>query len=78
MILTTGFSPPFPNAITVRNYQGAIICVLTYRRYANMPVWNFFVFNQVPRRYVELLLSSMYLHFAGTIGPYQALEGICT
>jgi hypothetical protein len=34
--------------------QGAIICVLTYRRYANITVWYFFVFSHVaiPRRYI--------------------------
>ena len=45
--------------------QGAIIRVLTYRRYANITVWYFFVFSHVPRRYAELLLSA-YLLFAGT------------
>jgi hypothetical protein len=44
--------------------QGAIIRVLTYRRYANITVWYFFVFSHVPRRYAELLLSA-YLFFAG-------------
>ena len=44
--------------------QGAIIRVLTYRRYANITVWYFFVFSHVPRRYAELLLSAD-LFFAG-------------
>jgi hypothetical protein len=54
--------------------QGAIIRVLTYRRYANITVWYFFVFSHVPRRYAELLLSA-YLFFAGSTGPYQ-VQGI--
>ena len=45
--------------------QGAIIRVLTYRRYANITVWYFLVFSHVPRRYAVLLLSA-YLLFAGT------------
>jgi hypothetical protein len=51
--------------------QGAIIRVLTYRRYANITVsdWYFFVFSQ-PRKYAELLLSA-YLLFAGTTWPFQ-------
>ena len=49
----------------VTSNQGAIIRVLTYRRYANITVWYFFVFSHVPRRYAELLLSK-YLFFAGT------------
>jgi hypothetical protein len=54
--------------------QDAIIRVLTYRRYANITVWYFFVFSHVPRRYTELLLS-VYLLFAGTTWPFQA-QGI--
>jgi hypothetical protein len=57
--------------------QGAIIRVLTYRRYANITVWYFFVFSHVPRRYAELLLSA-YLFFAGTTTttwPFQ-VQGI--
>ena len=50
--------------------QGAIIRVLTHRRYANITVWYFFVFSHVPRRYAELLLSA-YLFFAGTTWPFQ-------
>jgi hypothetical protein len=45
--------------------EGAIIRVLTYRRYANITAWCFFVFSHVPRRYAELLLSA-YLFFAGS------------
>jgi hypothetical protein len=44
--------------------QDATIRVLTYRRYANITDWYFFVFSGVPRRYVELLLWA-YLLFAG-------------
>ena len=44
--------------------QGAIIRVLTYRRYANITVWYFFVFSHVPRRCAKLLLSA-HLFFAG-------------
>jgi cation transport ATPase len=40
--------------------QGAIIRVLTHRRYAKFTVWYFFVFSNV-----QLLLSA-YLLFAGT------------
>jgi hypothetical protein len=45
--------------------QGAIIRVLTYRRYANITVWYFFVFSHVPRRYTVLVLSA-YLFSVGT------------
>jgi uncharacterized membrane protein (GlpM family) len=57
--------------------QGAIIRVLTYRRYANITVWHFYVFSDVPRRYVELLRRTLsaYLVFDGTTWPFQA-QGI--
>ena len=52
----------FPGGRCQRIPQGAIIRVLSYRRYANIKVWHFCLFSHVPCRYAILLLSA-YLTF---------------
>jgi hypothetical protein len=44
-----------------KSWQGAIIRVPTYRGYAKITVWYFFVFSRVPRRYTRICYSRTYI-----------------
>jgi hypothetical protein len=55
--------------------QGAIIRVLTYRRYANITVWYFFVFSQEYHVGGTLAIRVLTVLFAGTTWPFQT-QGI--
>ena len=52
--------------------QGAIIRVLMYRRYANITVWYFFVFSQVPVG----TQNSCYLRTYFLLVPHDQAQGI--
>ena len=49
--------------------QGAIIRVPTYRRYAKITVWYFFVFSQVLDRYMRICHSRTYIFLLAITQP---------